>query len=171
MKLHHCVTRRWRFEATWNIPANPFWALDAWRWSHHIASKRRDVFTHWLSVISQKNGILSYTAVLTFRTATEAQRNISVALPAGQHVPRAILQPYSTAELASSGTHTLPRYDFLSGWHTPFYWHTVSTWQSHWRARQVLVNDTPKTKQNIPKNFAFRTEGCWFVAMGGLIPK
>ena len=41
-----------------------FWHFNLWRW-HHAESKHHDPLTQWHCVMSQKNRILSYTAVKT----------------------------------------------------------------------------------------------------------
>lgn len=45
------------------ITKNSCWMFDPCRWGHYAASKHWDMIAHWRSVMSQKNRILSNTAV------------------------------------------------------------------------------------------------------------
>ena len=39
--------------------------IDPRRWDHYVQPKRRDMITHWRSVVHQNTGIISYTAAIT----------------------------------------------------------------------------------------------------------
>lgn len=79
-KLHHWVMRRRCFET--NIKYTRYAFLVTRRFKMialGCVEMSGFVSTHWRGVISRKNGILCHTAVKTFKTVTEAQRNFSVA--------------------------------------------------------------------------------------------
>jgi hypothetical protein len=97
MKLHQRVTRRRRFETS-TIPVTPSSAFRRFKMIILRYVETSGFVYPLIQRHTQKHGILSYTALNTFRTVTEARHNISVVLSASRHVPRAILQPYSTAE-------------------------------------------------------------------------
>jgi len=79
-KLHRWVMRRRRFETNIKYTRNAFLVIRRLKTIPLRCAKTSGfVSIHWLSVMSRKNGILGYTAVNTFRTVTEAQRNFSVA--------------------------------------------------------------------------------------------
>jgi len=66
MTVHMWVIISQGFEAT--HPNLPGWkyrlgCIYPRRWGHYFASQVQDLINHWLTVISQRNGILSYIAV------------------------------------------------------------------------------------------------------------